>query len=88
MTCPFMHTLLILAAREGSGLAPSPTLPHHAHIFSVDRTDPLTRSYYERTHAVIFVYDVTNPETLWNSQVYNTVEPVYNKQDFVQWNLQ
>ena len=39
-------------------------------ILSTDRTDLVTRKYYEDAEAVIFVYDVTNPDTLSDSQTW------------------
>lgn len=35
-----------------------------------DRTDLATRGYYADTHAIIFVYDITNPETLFDSATW------------------
>ena len=37
---------------------------------SPDRTDLATRGYYAETHAIIFVYDITNPETLFDSSTW------------------
>lgn len=36
----------------------------------IDRTDLATRGYYANTHAIIFVYDITNPETLFDSSTW------------------
>lgn len=35
-----------------------------------DHTDIATRGYYAETHAIIFVYDITNPETLFDSATW------------------
>lgn len=68
----------------------------HPFADHADRTDPATRGYYSKTDAVIFVYDITNPETLddsatWlkdirlylNSQLDIPVLFVGNKSDLV-----
>lgn len=42
----------------------------HACPFLADRTDLATRGYYAETRAIIFVYDVTNPESLYESSAW------------------
>lgn len=49
------------------GPQPSHIVPH---LFLTDRTDLATRGYYAETHAIIFVYDVTNPESLFESSTW------------------